>query len=64
MSNTEELGAAGVLGTERETPVKNLQRIWTCSSKKVIWLIAQLKCLYTKIHNVGNKQEKLEERKL
>ena len=30
------------------------------SSKKVMWPIAQLKCLYTKARSMGNKQEELE----
>ena len=31
-----------------------------CSSKKVTWSTAQLKCLYTNACSMGNKQEELE----
>ena len=60
LSNREEPGAADVLGTNRETPVKSLKGIRACSSKKVTRQVAQLKCLYTNAHSMGNKQEELE----
>jgi len=31
-----------------------------CSNKKVTWPTAQMKCLYTNTHSMGNKQEELE----
>ena len=40
--------------------MKYLKGIKTCSSKKVTRLTAQLKCLYTNAHSVGNKKEELE----
>ncbi|PKU38346.1 mitochondrial fission process protein 1 [Limosa lapponica baueri] len=43
-----------------ETPVKYLKGIKRCSSKKVTQPTAQLKCLYTNVCSMGNKQEGLE----
>ena len=60
LSNTEEPGAAHVLGTNRETSVKHYEGIRAHSSSKVSWLIAQLKCLYTNACSMGNKQQELE----
>jgi len=31
-----------------------------CSLKTVTWSTAQMKCLYTKAHSMGNKKEALE----
>ncbi|KAK4826217.1 hypothetical protein QYF61_006161 [Mycteria americana] len=56
----DEPGPPEVIGSNRETPVKYLKRIKGCSSKKVTWLTAQLKCLYTNAGSMGNKQEELE----
>lgn len=44
----------------QETPVKCLKEIRVYSSKKVTWSIAQLLCLFSKAHSMGNKQEDLE----
>ena len=52
--------SADLLGTNRETSVKCLKGIRVCSSKKASRSIAQLKCLYTNAHSMGNKQEELE----
>ena len=41
--------------------VKYLRRIKGCSSKRVTQPTAQLKCLFTNAHNMGNKQEELED---
>lgn len=60
LSNREHPGAADVLGSNREKPVKCLKRIRMCSSKKVTWAVAQLQCLYINACSMGNKQEKLE----
>lgn len=40
--------------------MNHLKSIRTCSSKKVTWSIAELKCLHTNACNMGNKQEELE----
>ena len=56
----DEPGAPEVIGANRETPVKYLKGMKGCSSKKVTRLTAQLKCLYTNAHSMGNKQEELE----
>ncbi|KAK4819205.1 hypothetical protein QYF61_026821 [Mycteria americana] len=56
----DEPGAPEVIGANRETPVKYLKGIKGCSSKKVTWPTAQLKCLYTNACSMGNKQEELE----
>jgi len=40
--------------------VKYLKGIKGCSSKKVTRPTAQMKCLYTDAHSMGNKQEELE----
>ena len=49
-----------VIEANRETPVKYLKEIKVCSSKKVTWPTAQLKCLYSNAYSMGNKQEELE----
>ena len=56
-SYTDEPGAPEIIEANRETPVKYLKGIDGCSSKKVTWLTAQLKYLYTSAYSVGNKQE-------
>ena len=56
----DEPGAPEVIGANRETAVKYLKGIKVCSSKKVTQPTAQLKCLYTNAHSMGNKQEELE----
>lgn len=53
----EEPGAVVALGTTNETPVKHLRGITACSSKKVSWSIAHLKCVYTNVRSMGNKEE-------
>ena len=45
-----EPGAPEVIGVKREKLVKYLKGIKVCSSKKVTWPTAQLKC-----HSMGNK---------
>jgi len=40
--------------------VKYLKGVKGCSSEKVTQLTAQLKCLYTNAHSLGNKLEELE----
>ena len=50
-------------GAKRETSVKYLKRTKGCSSKKVTWPTAQMKCLYTSAQSMGSmgsKQEELE----
>jgi len=39
--------------------VNCLKGIGVNSSKKVIWPIAQTKCLYTSAHSMGNKEKEL-----
>ncbi|KAK4820817.1 hypothetical protein QYF61_007211 [Mycteria americana] len=55
-----ELGDTELIGAKRETPVKYLKAHKGCSSMKETWTTAQLKCLYTNAHSMGNKQEELE----
>jgi len=59
-SYSDEPGARQVIGANRETPVKYLQGIRGCSSKKVTWPTAQLKRLYTSACSMGKKQEEWE----
>ena len=59
-SYRDEPGAPEVVGANRETPGKCLKGIKGCSSKKVTWPTAQLKCHYTNTCSMGNKQEELE----
>jgi len=49
-----------VVGANKEASVKNLKGNKGCSSVKVTWPTAQMKCLYTNTHSMGNKQEELE----
>ena len=60
LSNREEPGATDVLGTNKETPVKYLKGIRVCSSKRMIWSISQLKCVYTNACSMDCKQEDME----
>jgi len=59
-SSGNEPGAAEVIRANRKTPVKHVKGIMGCSFKKVTWLTAQLKCLYTNARSMGNKKEELE----
>ena len=59
-SYSQEPGAPEVIRANRETLVTYLKGIKGCSSKKVTWPTAQLKCLYTNVRSMGNKQEELE----
>lgn len=45
---------------KQKTPVNCLKGIKVSSSKKGMWLTAQLKCFYTYVCSMGNKQEELE----
>jgi len=56
----DELGAPEVVGANKEASVKQPRGNKRCSSMKVTWPIAQMKCLYTNTHSMGNKQEELE----
>lgn len=42
---------------KQKTPVNCLKGIRVSSSKKGMWLTTQLKCLYTCVCSMGNKQE-------
>ena len=53
----DEPGASEVVKANSQTAVKHLEGIKVCSSEKVTWLTAQLKCLYTNSDSMGNKQE-------
>ena len=55
-----ETGAPDVIGANCGTLVEYLKVINGRSSRKVTWLTAQLKCLYTNAYSMGNKQEELE----
>lgn len=57
LSNKEEPVSADVLGTNRQIPVKHPKGIKACSFIKLTQLTAQLKCLYTNVSSMGNKQE-------
>jgi len=56
-SHRDEPVAPEVIGANRETPVKDLRGIRGCCSKKMTQPTAQLKCLYTDAHSMGNKQK-------
>lgn len=49
-----------ILGSNRKIPVNFPKGIRNSSSKKVTWLTAHMKCLYTNTHSMGNQQEELE----
>ncbi|KAK4823940.1 hypothetical protein QYF61_008326 [Mycteria americana] len=55
-----ELGDTEAIGAKGEMPVKRLKARKGCSSMKETWTTAQLKCLYTNVRSMGNKQEELE----
>ncbi|KAK4811256.1 hypothetical protein QYF61_022153 [Mycteria americana] len=59
-SSGVEPGDTEATGAKRETPVKCLKAHKGCSSMKEARTTAQLKCLYTNAHSMGNKQEELE----
>jgi len=59
-SYRNKLGAPEVVGANKETSVKHPKGNKGCSSMKVTRSTAQMKCLYTNAHSVGNKQEELE----
>ena len=40
--------------------MEHLEGNKVCSTKKVTWPAALMKCLYTNAHSMGNKQEELE----
>jgi len=56
----DKLGAPEVVGANNETSMKHLKRNKGCSTKKATRPTAQIKCLYTNTHSMGNKQEELE----
>lgn len=58
-SSQEGPGAAEALANNSETPVNCHKGLRVSSSEKGMWPIAQLKCLYTNAHSMGNKQEEL-----
>ncbi|KAK4815696.1 hypothetical protein QYF61_006679 [Mycteria americana] len=58
--NGVELGDTEAIGAKGEMPVKRLKAHKGCSSMKETRTTAQLKCLYTNAHSMGNKQEELE----
>ncbi|PKU38486.1 nipped-b-like protein [Limosa lapponica baueri] len=57
LSYGDQLPQELLVQVNKETPVRNLKG---CSPKKVAQPTAQLKCLYTNAHSMGNKQEELE----
>lgn len=58
-STGEEPANAEALGSNWETLVNCVAGIRVISYKNRMWLIAQLKCLYTNECSMGNKQGKL-----
>jgi len=53
----DELGAPEVGGTNKEVSVKHPKGNKGCSSVKVTWPAAQMKCLYANACSMGNKQK-------
>jgi len=56
----DELGAPEVVGTNKEDSVKHPKGNKGCSSVKVTWPTAQMKCLYTNTCSMGNKTGRAE----
>lgn len=56
-SDREESGSTVVLRNRRKNTLELSHRIREGSSKKVMQLVAQAKCLYTNVCNTANKQE-------
>jgi len=56
----DELGAAEVVGANKEDSVKHPKGNKGCSSVRVTRPTAQMKCLYRNALCMGNKQEELE----
>ena len=56
----DELEAPEVVGAKKGTSVKHPKGKKRCSSMKVTWPTAQMKCLYTNARSMGNKLEELE----
>jgi len=54
------LGAPEVVGANREASVKRCKVNKGCSSMKVTWPTAQMKCPYTNAWSMGNEEEELE----
>jgi len=52
-----ELEAPKVSGANKKIPMKHLKGKKECSAMKVTRPTAQMKCLYTNAHSMGNKQE-------
>jgi len=48
------------LGSSREKHQICPRRLRGGSSEKVMWMIAQLKCLYTNVFSMGNRQEEMD----
>lgn len=60
LSEREEPGNTVILGNRREKPQIYPEAIWKGFSMKVTWPIAHLKCIYTNICSMGNKQEEMD----
>ena len=60
LDNREAHGKGVTLGGGREKPQTCPGGIREGSSEKATRPIAKLKCLYTDVHSMGNKQEELE----
>lgn len=59
LSDRKETENTDTLGSNTE--ITNCPKIVRKGfSKNVMWLMAQLKCLYTHAHNMGNKHKELE----
>jgi len=56
----DELAAPEVVTANKEASIKHPKGKKGCSSLKVTWPTAQMKCLYMKAHSMGNKQEEPE----
>lgn len=57
LSDIEEPRSTVTLGSSRGKHQICPRGLWGGSSKKVMWMIAQLKCLYTNAFSMGNRQE-------
>lgn len=60
LSEREEPGNTVILGNRREKPQIYPEAIWKGFSMKVTWPIAHLKCIYTNVCSMGNKQEEMD----
>lgn len=56
LSDRKESGNTSILGSNGKIPVNCFKGIRESSFEKVMWLVAQLKCLYTDACSMQNKE--------